>query len=314
MGVAFLLSGQGAQKPGMGAALIEQGAPEVAETFAIASEAFGFDVADVCLNASAETLRDTAFAQPAMCTLSVAVAKALEARGIRPAYVAGFSLGQIAALAVSGMVSERDAFRIAAFRAKVMAEAAAARPGSMCALLGGEPEEASEVCSSAAQSDVLVCANYNAPGQIVISGDVAAVDRAAALWKERPRHKASMLATSGAFHSPLMQSAAEALAEFLEEVEFHEARTPLVCNVDARPLSAADARTHLASQVVSPVLFEQSVHWLSEQGVDTFVECGFGGVLTKLVKRIEPAAARFAPVSPEEIAQVASEVACGGAE
>lgn len=314
MGVAFLLSGQGAQKPGMGAALIEQGAPEVAETFAIASEAFGFDVADVCLNASAETLRDTAFAQPAMCTLSVAVAKALEARGVRPAYVAGFSLGQIAALAVSGMVSERDAFRIAAFRTKVMAEAAAARPGSMCALLGGEPEEASEVCSSAAQGDVLVCANYNAPGQIVISGDVAAVDRAAALWKERPRHKASMLATSGAFHSPLMQPAAEALAEFLEEVEFNEARTPLVCNVDARPLSAADARAHLASQVVSPVLFEQSVHWLSEQGVDTFVECGFGGVLTKLVKRIEPAAARFAPVSPEEIAQVASEVACGGAE
>ena len=176
MGVAFLLSGQGAQKPGMGAALIEQGAPEVAETFAIASEAFGFDVADVCLNASAETLRDTAFAQPAMCTLSVAVAKALEARGVRLAYVAGFSLGQIAALAVSGMVSERDAFRIAAFRAKVMAEAAAARSGSMCALLGGEPEEASEVCSSAAQGDVLVCANYNAPGQIVVSGDVAAVD------------------------------------------------------------------------------------------------------------------------------------------
>jgi len=311
MGVAFLLSGQGAQKPGMGAALIEQGAPEVAETFAIASEAFGFDVADVCLNASAETLRDTAFAQPAMCTLSVAVAKALEARGVRPAYVAGFSL---AALAVSGMVSERDAFRIAALRAKVMAEAAAARPGSMCALLGGEPEEASEVCSSAAQGDVLVCANYNAPGQIVISGDVAAVDRAAALWKERPRHKASMLATSGAFHSPLMQSAAEALAEFLEEVEFHEARTPLVCNVDARPLSVADARAHLASQVVSPVLFEQSVHWLSEQGVDTFVECGFGGVLTKLVKRIEPAAARFAPVFLEEIAQFASEVACDGAE
>ena len=223
MGIAFLLSGQGAQKPGMGAALIEQGAPEVAETFAIASGAFGFDVADVCLNASAETLRDTAFAQPAMCTLSVAVAKALEARGVCPAYVAGFSLGQIAALAVSGMVGERDAFRIAAFRAKVMAEAAAARPGSMCALLGGEPEEASEVCSSAAQGDVLVCANYNAPGQIVISGDVAAVDRAAALWRERPRHKASMLATSGAFHSPLMQPAAVSGFGTIEHKRIHEA-------------------------------------------------------------------------------------------
>ncbi len=211
------------------------------------------------------------------------------------------------------MVSERDAFRIAALRAKVMAEAAAARPGSMCALLGGEPE-ASEVCSRRCARRRARVRQLQRTWSNCYFGDVAAVDRAVALWKERPRHKASMLATSGAFHSPLMQPAGGALAEFLEEVEFHEARTPLVCNVDARPLSAADARAHLASQVVSPVLFEQSVHWLSEQGVDTFVECGFGGVLTKLVKRIESAAARFAPVSPEEIAQVASEVACGGAE
>ena len=306
--IAFLLSGQGAQKPGMGAALIESESPEVAETFAAARDAFGFDVADVCLHASAETLRDTAYAQPAMCALSIAVAKSLEARGVAPAYVAGFSLGQIAALAVSGMVSERDAFRIAAFRASAMAEAAAARPGSMCALLGGDLNEARDVCLQVAQDDVLVRANYNAPGQTVVSGDVAAVERAAAAWKERSRHKASMLATSGAFHSPLMQPAADALAEFLEGIEFREPRVPLVCNTDARPLSAADARAHLAAQVASPVLFEQSVRWLSMQGVDAFVECGFGGVLTKLVKRIEPDAARFAPVSPDEIAQVAGEV------
>ena len=292
MGVAFLLSGQGAQKPGMGAALIEQGSPEVAETFAIASEAFGFDVADVCLNASAETLRDTAFAQPAMCTLSVAVAKALEARGVRPAYVAGFSLGQIAALAVSGMVSERDAFRIAAFRAKAMAEAAAARPGSMCALLGGEPEEASEVCSSAAQGDVLVCANYNAPGQIVISGDVAAIDRAACAWKERPRHKASMLATSGAFHSPLMQPAADELDAYLAKVNFKQPCVPLICNVDARPLSAEDARRRLVEHLTHPVRFDQSVQALADQGAAVFAEVGFGGVLSNLIKRIDRKAAR----------------------
>lgn len=305
--IAFLLSGQGAQKPGMGAALIEPGAPEVAETFAVATEAFGFDVADVCLNASAETLRDTAYAQPAMCALSVAVAKSLEARGVSPSYVAGFSLGQIGALAVSGMVDEVDAFRIAAFRAKAMAEAAAARPGSMCALLGGDMNEARDVCLQVAGDDVLVRANYNAPGQTVVSGDVAAVERAAELWSECPRHKASMLATSGAFHSPLMQPAADALAEFLEGVEFCEPRVPLVCNTDARPLRAADARAHLAAQVSSPVLFEQSVRWLSMQGVDAFIECGFGGVLSKLVRRIEPDALRAAPTTPDEIAQVATD-------
>lgn len=307
MSTAFLLSGQGAQKPGMGAALIESGAPEVAETFAIASEAFGFDVADVCLRASADQLRNTALAQPAMCALSVAVAKSLEARGVRPAFVAGFSLGQIAALAVSGMTSERDAFAIAAFRAKAMAEAAAARPGSMCALLGGDMNEARDVCLQVAGDDVLVRANYNAPGQIVVSGDTAAVDRAAEAWKQRPRHKASMLATSGAFHSPLMQPAADALREFLVGVEFREPRVPLVCNTDARPLSATDAREHVALQVASPVLFEQSVRWLSMQGVDAFVECGFGGVLSRLVRRIEPDALRAAPVAPDEIAQVATD-------
>ena len=307
MSIAFLLSGQGAQKPGMGAALIESGAPEAAETFAIASEAFGFDVADVCLHASADQLRDTAFAQPAMCALSVAVAKALEARGVRPAFVAGFSLGQIAALAVSGMTSEADAFAIAAYRAKVMAEAAAARPGSMCALLGGDMNEARDVCLQVAGDDVLVRANYNAPGQIVVSGDAAAVDRAAEAWRQRPRHKATMLATSGAFHSPLMQPAADALRDFLVDIEFLEPRVPLVCNTDARPLSAAVAREHVALQVASPVLFEQSVRWLSMRGVDVFVECGFGGVLSKLVRRIEPDALRAAPVSPDEIAQIATD-------
>ncbi len=305
--IAFLMSGQGAQKPGMGAALIESGAPEVAETFAAAREAFGFDVADVCLHASAETLRDTAYAQPAMCALSVAVAKSFTARGVRPAYVAGFSLGQIAALAATGMTSEADAFRIAAFRANAMAKAAAARPGSMCALLGGDMNEARDVCQQAAGGDVLVRANYNAPDQTVISGDTAAVERAAAIWREKPRHKASMLATSGAFHSPLMQPAADELSEFLKGIEFCEPRIPLVCNTDARPLSAADAPARLAAQVTSSVLFEQSVRWLSMQGVSAFVECGFGGVLSKLVRRIEPAALRAAPVTPEEIDQVATD-------
>lgn len=157
------------------------------------------------------------------------------------------------------------------------------------------------MCSSAAQGDVIVCANYNAPGQIVISGDVAAVDRAAALWKERPRHKASMLATSGAFHSRLCSRRPRLSRNSSKKSNSTKlARRLCATWVPVRFLWPMLAHTWRA-KVVSPVLFEQSVHWLSEQGVDTFVECGFGGVLTKLVKRIEPAAARFAPYPPKKL-------------
>lgn len=300
--VAFLLSGQGAQKPGMGAGLM--GIPEAHEVFDAASDAFGFDVADACLNAAPERLNDTAVAQPAMCACSVASAAALKAAGVAPDFVAGFSLGQIGALAVSGMVDVADAFRIAAFRAEAMAKAAARRDGAMCALMGGDAHEVEELCSELAQDDVLVPANYNSPGQIVVSGDRAAVLRAQEAWCARPKHRAALLATSGAFHSPLMQEAADELAGFLSGVEFREAKAPLVCNVDARPLSAEDAAGHLVRQVVSPVRFEQSVAWLAEQGTDAFVECGFGGVLVGLVRRIDKSVARFKAESEDDIASV----------
>lgn len=304
--VAFLLSGQGAQKPGMGVGLM--GIPEAREIFDAASDAFGFDVADACLNATPERLNDTAIAQPAMCACSVASAAALRAAGVAPDFVAGFSLGQIGALAVSGMVDVAEAFRIAAFRAEAMAKAAARRDGAMCALMGGGADEVEALCATCAQDEVLVPANYNSPGQIVVSGDRAAVVRAQEAWCALPKHRAAMLATSGAFHSPLMQDAADELAEFLAGVEFRAADVPLICNVDARPLDAAEAADHLVRQVVSPVRFEQSVTWLADQGVDTFVECGFGGVLAGLVRRIDKGAARFKAETEEEIASVKEHV------
>ncbi len=300
--VAFLLSGQGAQKPGMGAGLLD--IPSGRAVFEEASEAFGFDVADACLNAAPERLNDTAVAQPATVTCSVASAAALMEAGVRPDYVLGFSLGQVSALAVAGMLGREDAFKFTAFRAHAMAEAAAQRDGAMCALMGGESAEVEELCAQLAQDDVLVPANYNSPGQTVVSGDRAAVLRAQEAWVERPKHRAAMLATSGAFHSPLMQPAAEKIAGYLADVQFRDADVPLVCNVDARPLAASDAADHLAHQVVSPVRFEQSVAWLLEQGVDTFVECGFGGVLVGLVRRIDKSAARFKAESAEDIAAV----------
>lgn len=285
----FLCSGQGSQKPGMGADLMD--VPEVRATFECASEVLGFDVADLVLNADAAELNDTRNAQPALCVLSVAVARALMARGVQPAAVLGFSLGQVSALAVSGMLTDEATFALVKARSQLMAEAAAAHPGAMSALLKADEDGVQALCEQCAEGDVLVPANFNCPGQIVIAGTPEAVERAEAAWADAGK-RSSRLATSGAFHSPLMASAAEGMAAYLESVEFSEARVPLVCNVTARPLSAADARESLVRHLTSPVRFDASVAALAAAGADTFVEVGFGGVLANLVKRIDKTATR----------------------
>ena len=289
MNPVFLFSGQGAQKPGMGESLLD--VAEVAQTLECASDVLGFDVADVMLNAPAEKLNDTAYAQPAMCALSVGIARALMARGVEPSTVLGFSLGQVSALAVSGMLSDEATFAFVKERARLMAEAAEAHPGVMSAFLKATPEDVQTVCDKCAQGQVLVAANFNSPGQIVVSGEVAAVERAEAAWSAAGK-RVARLATSGAFHSPLMQQAADGLDEYLAGVEFAEPQIPLICNTDAKPLAAADAREHLVRHLVSPVLFQQSVEALGGQGATCFAEVGFGGVLSNLVKRIDRAAER----------------------
>lgn len=304
--VAFLLSGQGSQRPGMGATLF--GMPEIDEVFCEASDVCGFDVAAACLDETGASLADTAVSQPALCALSVAQVRALVKRGIKPDYVAGFSLGQIGALAASGMLDAKTAFSLVRDRSRAMAEACRLRPGSMCALMGGTEQEVFDVCSSCAEGDVLVPANFNAPGQIVVSGDATAVARAKEAWSG-PGRRSAMLATVGAFHSPLMRPAAEVFAARLENVIFDEAKIPLVCNVDARPLLADDAAAHLVAHLTSPVLFSQSVTWLIEQGVDTFVECGTGGVLAGLVRRVDKGTVRMRIESREDLEAVAEKLA-----
>ena len=284
MDPVFLFSGQGAQKPGMGESLLD--VSEVARVFSCASDVFGFDVADLALNAPAEKLNDTVYAQPVMCTLSVAIARALMARGVRPSAVLGFSLGQASALAVSGMLSDEETFAFVKERSRLMAASAAEKPGVMSALLKAAPEDVDALCAECAQDQVLVAANFNSPGQIVISGELAAVERAEAAWQAQGK-RAARLATSGAFHSPLMASAARALDAYLENVIFADPAIPLICNTDARPLTAAVAREHLVSHLVSPVLFQQSVQALIAEGATCFAEVGFGGVLSNLVKRID---------------------------
>ena len=283
-GEVFMCSGQGSQKPGMGADLLD--IPEVAQVFSCASDVFGFDAAALVAHAPAVELDDTRKAQAAVCTLSVAIARALMAHGARPTALLGFSLGQIGALALAGMVSDEVAFSIVRERSGFMAEAARENPGAMSALLKADDESVAALCAECARGDVLVPANYNCPGQIVVSGTVAAVSRAEEVWAARGG-RFSRLAASGAFHSPLMEPAVAPFSAFIESVRFEEPEVPLICNVDARPLSAADAPAHLAAHLTHPVRFSASVEFLIRAGACEFVETGFGGVLANLVRRID---------------------------
>ncbi len=289
----FMASGQGSQKPGMGVTLLD--VPEVAETFACASDVLGRDIAALATDdapGAAAALNETRNAQAAIATLSIGVGRALQAAGVKPAALLGFSLGQVSALALSGMVSLEDAFRIIDVRSRLMDEAAAADPGAMSALLKATPEAVEELCNVCAGDDVLVAANFNSPGQIVISGSVPAIERAEAAWKEQGG-RASRLATQGAFHSPMMAAAAEPFGEFLATIQFREPQVPLICNTDAAPADAASIRHRLVDHLTHPVLFSQSVERLRAAGAQTFVEVGFGGVLQNLVKRIDKEAERF---------------------
>lgn len=291
--LAFLCSGQGSQKPGMGESLLD--IPEVAETYRCASEVFGRDIAALCRAETPEeaaSLNDTRNAQAAIATLSIGIGRALMARGVVPGSLVGFSLGQVSALALSGMLTDEDAFKLIAERSRIMGEVADANPGCMTALLKGTPEEVEAACAEAAQGEVLAPANYNSPAQVVVAGTVAAIERVEAAWKDAGK-RASRLATSGAFHSPLMQDAREPFGNYLQTVKFQEPDITVICNTDAAPLDASNVRERLVEHLTNPVRFQQSIELLENRGVNAFVEVGFGGVLANLVKRCAPEAARL---------------------
>lgn len=216
-GLVFMASGQGSQKPGMGADMLD--ISEVASVFACASDVLGRDVAALVRDASPEELNDTRNAQIAIAALSVGMGRALEARGIVPDALLGFSLGQISAMVLGGMLVEEDAFALIAERSRLMGEAADANPGVMSALLKITLPEAEVLCAQCAEGEVLVPANLNGGGQIVVAGTPAAVARAEEAWAAS-KGRFSRLATSGAFHSPLMVPAQEPFADYLAQVEF----------------------------------------------------------------------------------------------
>lgn len=276
--------GQGAQKPGMGADLLE--VCEVRETFDVMSQILEIDLVRLAKDGSEQEINDPEAAQALTMAVSVGVGKALQQRGFEPDAVIGFSLGQISGLVLSGILPLEDATALLKVRSRKMAEAVVANPGGMVALLGATLEDAEALCESAAEGEVLVCANHNCPGQIVISGTDAALERAQTAWTDAKK-KCVRLATAGAFHSPLMADAAAAVEEYAATLTFNEPSATLICNTDAQPFNTAQAPARLGLQVQSGVMFEQSVLALIAEGETDFVEVGFGNVLTGLVRKID---------------------------
>jgi len=263
--------------------------PEARAVFDEVSESVGMDLAALCFESSEEGLRQTQNAQMALFTCGVAAYRAL---GVMPASFAGHSVGEYAALAAADVVSLADGAKLVKLRGEVMASAGDQRPGTMAAVLGLEREELEAVCRVV--DGTCVIANDNCPGQLVISGDVNAVQAASALAVERGATWALPLNVSGAFHSPLMEEPARNMAVALSQVEFRSGIAPVYSNVTARSVAdAAQWPDLLERQLKSPVLWTETVRNMIAEGVDTFVECGAGEVLGGLIRRIDREAKCF---------------------
>ena len=286
---AFLFPGQGSQKAGMGADLAES-IPAARAIFEEADDALGFNLSKLCFEGPEEELRLTENTQPAILTCSIATLAAVRGKGLEPDFVAGHSLGEYSALVAAGAISFRDAVQLVRKRGRFMQEAVPPGVGAMAAILGMEADRVAEICEKAAESEVVSPANINSPGQIVIAGHAAAVQRAVDIAVAAGAKKAVLLQVSAPFHCSLMEPARDRLAPELDAIPFGALKTPLVNNVSAAIVwTGADAREGLKRQVPSPVLWEQSIQRLAAEGVGSFLEVGPGRVLTGLLRSIDRA-------------------------
>ncbi len=286
--IAFVFPGQGAQKVGMAKDVYDAN-PAAAQYFDKADEVLGFNISKLAFEGPEDELKQTANTQPALLTASVTLLEALKAHDIQPDYVAGHSLGEYSALVAAGVLSFEDAVAIVRARGQFMEQAVPAGQGAMAAVLGAERTALSELCATVtADGHAVELANVNCPGQIVISGTREGVEAAGARVKEIGGKRAIPLEVSGPFHSSMMKPAAQLLEERLQGVTFEDASVPVVANVTAQAVTSGDeVRKLLVEQVYSPVLWEDSVRYLIEQGVDTFIEIGPGNVLTGLIKKTD---------------------------
>jgi [acyl-carrier-protein] S-malonyltransferase len=284
---AIVFPGQGAQFPGMGKSLYEEN-PEAKALFEKANEILGFRITDILFEGTEEELKQTKVTQPAIFLHSVILAKTTS--DFAPDMVAGHSLGEFSALVANGVLSFEDGLSLVFQRALAMQEACEINPSSMAAILGLEDQVVEEICAGITE-EVVVAANYNCPGQLVISGSTKGIEIACELLKVAGAKRALPLPVGGAFHSPLMEPAREKLQKAIEETQFHTPICPIYQNVSTTAVTDVGAiKANLIAQLTAPVKWTQSVQQMVADGATEFVECGPGKVLQGLVKKIHPEA------------------------
>lgn len=301
---AFIFPGQGSQSVGMLSDAAEAW-PIINKTFAEASNVLGYDLWQLCQKGPAEELNQTMVTQPALLTASVALWRQwFVAGGRAPNFVAGHSLGEYSALVAAESLDFVEAVKLVRLRGELMQQAVPAGEGKMAAILGLDDADVVAACENAAQGEVVSAVNFNAPGQVVIAGSAAAVDRAIEVCKEQGARKAMPLPVSVPSHCALMKGAAEELAEALNDVRFNDAVIPVVQNVHASAETDAEQlKANLLKQLYSPVLWTDSVRKLVSEGVETAVECGTGKVLAGLIKRIDRSLTVYGIEDPDSLAK-----------